>query len=339
MPTLQKIVQFPRSAVICPTRQAMEAAALYVLLCSTYILVSGYLATRAAATPQELYAMETTKGIAFIVVTSVLFFAISYLRCRKLRRQEETILAQEKALIQAERRLVAAMFSATVAHDLNNLLMALSGLVEGLKGRERDDSFLRTTREEIDISIGKLAHLAKRLVSTAKRAVPEKEGSVDMKAVLHELITVLRKHPDGRCCRVASSDIAPLTLVLNRTLLEEAVLNLLINAAQAAGPTGQIEVRLTTEQDAAMLAIHDSGPGVPDALVKDVFEPCFTTKADGSGIGLLAVTAFAASCSADVSVGRSPLGGAWFQIRIPIQNQPSNHTPDVNVAKRAETSR
>jgi signal transduction histidine kinase len=231
------------------------------------------------------------------------------------------------------------MSAATVAHDLNNLLMALSGLVEGLKGQERNDPFLLTMREEVDLSIDKLTHIAKRLRSSVTRAVPEKHDNVDIKATLHELITLVRKHPDCRSCRVALADIAPLTIVVNRTLLEEAVLNLLINAAQAAGPTGQIEVRLTNEEDAAMLAVHDNGPGVSDDLLENIFEPCFTTKPDGTGIGLLAVKAFAASCGADVSVGRSPLGGALFQLRIPIQNQPSNHTSDVIVAKRAETSR
>ena len=120
------------------------------------------------------------------------------------------------------------------------------------------------------------------------------------------------------------------TLALNRTLFEGATLNLLINAAQAAGPTGQVEVRLTAEDNAALLAVADSGPGVPDDLVKDIFEPCFTTKPDGTGIGLLAVTAFAASCGADVSVGRSHLGGALFQLRIPIQSQPSNKGPECD---------
>ena len=320
----QRFTQIPRSTVTNPARQAIESAALYTAMCGLYITVSGYLATRAAGTPEHLHEIETVKGIAFVVVTGVLFFAISYLRLGRLRRQEETIIVQEKALIQAERRFVAAMSAATVAHDLNNLLVALSGLVEGLKGREREDPFLLSMREGVDVGIDKLTHLAKRLVSTVKRTLPEKEDNVDMKAALQELITVLQKHPNCRSCRVASADIAPLTIVLNRTLLEEAVLNLLINAAQAAGPAGQIEVRLTAEPGVAMLEIHDSGPGVPDDLVDDIFEPCFTTKPDGTGIGLLAVTALAASCEAGLSVGCSPLGGALFQFRIPIQHQSSN---------------
>ena len=191
-------------------------------------------------------------------------------------------------------------------------------------------------REEIDVGIDKLSHLATRLASAVGRAMPEKEEDVDVEAALHEMASVVRKHRDVRFCRISTSDVAPLTLVLNRTLFEQAVLNLLINAAQATGPRGQIEVRLTTEEGAAILAIHDSGPGVPEELVQDIFEPCFTTKPGGTGIGLLAVRAFAASCGADIFVGRSPSGGALFQLRIPIQNQPSSQSVDACNSKRAK---
>jgi signal transduction histidine kinase len=152
MAALKRIIQIPRSALTDPAHQALEAAALYAALCGLYITVSGYLATRAAGTPEQLHDIETVKGIAFVVVTGLLFFAISYLRLRRIRRQEETILVQEEALIQAERRLVAAMTAATVAHDLNNLLMTLSGLVEGLKGREGDDPFLLSMREGVEVT-------------------------------------------------------------------------------------------------------------------------------------------------------------------------------------------
>jgi len=223
MSSLQRVKQISHPALIRPARQAVESALLYMLLCSTYILASGYLAVLVAATPYKLYVIETIKGIGFIVSTGVLFFVISYLRYTRIRRQDEMIIVQEKMLLNAERRLIAAMSTAIVAHDLNNLLMVLSGLVEALKRRERDAPFLFRMIEEIDVSIEKLSHLAKRLASAARRAVPEKKEDVDMKAALIELVGVVRKHPDVRFCRISLSGIAPLTLVLDRTLFEEAV--------------------------------------------------------------------------------------------------------------------
>ena len=328
MPTLLRSVRIRQPAVIRPLRQAVEPALLYILLCIPYILYSGRLAARAASTPEQLQLIETIKGVAFILVTGVFFGLISYVRWTRIRRQQETIALQEKSLLQAEGRLVAAMSAATVAHDVNNLLMSLYGLVEGLRGREGHDSGLRTMREQIEVFIEKLTHLAKRLTLAAGRAMPEQAEAVELRGALHELVFVVQKHPDARFCSLATPELTPLTLVLHRALFEEAVMNLLINAAQAAGPSGHIELRLTTEPGAAVLAVHDSGPGVPDELVSDIFEPCFTTKPHGTGIGLLAVRAFAASCGAELSVGRSPLGGALFQLRIPIPPPPTSKGAD-----------
>jgi signal transduction histidine kinase len=330
MPKFPRMIQFPRSAAINPTRQAVESAALYTAMCSLYIVISGYLATRVAGTPEGLHAIETFKGIVFVLVTGVIFFVISFLRLKRIQQQEEIILRHEKTLVETERKMVAAMSTAVVAHDLNNLLMVLSGLVNELKGQEREDPFLFALRKELDIGINKLSHLTKRLASTVSRTIPEKAEPVDMEAALNDLIAIVQNHPDVRGCRISSSGIAPLTLVLCKILFEQAVVNLLLNAAQATGPGGHIEVDLTIEQDFALLAIHDNGPGVPDDLFNEIFEPCFTTKSNGTGLGLLAVNAFVASCGAEVSVGRSPLGGALFQFRIPIK--PSGKTANFGLA-------
>ena len=267
--------------------------------------------------------IETIKGSAFIIVTGALFFAISFLRLRRIKRQEETIIIHEKGLLQAERRRVAAMSAAAMAHDLNNLLMALSGFIDEIKKQERLAPSLHAMCETLDVGIGKLRRLAARVASAVSIAVPEKAEEVDVKAILEELVAVVRKHPVALFCRFSTSKLSSLHLSLNRSLFEEAVLNLLINAAEATGAKGQIEVSLTIDGGSAILAIHDNGPGVPDDLVKDIFEPCFTTKPTGTGLGLLSVRAFTEACGGEMSVGRSPLGGALFQLRIPLQIQPS----------------
>jgi signal transduction histidine kinase len=130
-------------------------------------------------------------------------------------------------------------------------------------------------------------------------------------------VAIARKHPDTRFSRISIPEIPALSLVLNRVLLEEAILNLLINAAQATGPNGRIELRVRREADHVLLAVHDDGPGVPEDQIESIFDPCFTTKPNGSGIGLVAVKAFAASCGGSIAVSKSPLGGALFEIRIP----------------------
>jgi signal transduction histidine kinase len=315
-------VQIPRLAVTSPFMQAAGSAALYTVLCTAYIYLSGNIAAKMAQTPEQLHTIETIKGVAFILLTGLLFFIISYLRWSRIRQQEERLFKEETTLVQAEKKLVAAMSAAMVAHDLNNLLMSLSGLIEKIKSREQADPSVAAMSQQIDVAIAKLSHLVRRLESGAGHAVLEKKENIDLQRAVHEMVSVVQAHPDVRSCRISASDVAPLTLKLNRSLLEETVLNLLINAAQATGPNGQIEVKLTTEPGSALLAVHDNGPGVPDFLVKDIFEPCFSTKPGGTGIGLLAVNAFSSSCGGVLTVSRSPLGGALFQIRIPVPHHP-----------------
>jgi len=286
--------------------------------CSLYIVLSGKIVAAITTSAERTQTIDDYKGIVFVLVTGFLFFLITLNQWKTIRRQEEALVAQQRSLIQGERRAVAAMCAASVAHDLNNLLMALSGLVDGLKERERNDPFLLTMRQAIENSIDKLAHLARRTASTATQVLPDEKTKAALDSVLPQVIALARKHPAVRECTVSAPDLPQVTLTCNQTLLEESVLNLLINAAQATGPHGVIELRVERTPGAVVVAVHDNGSGVPEAIAASIFDPCFTTKIDGTGLGLLAVKAFAASQGAELSVSRSPLGGAAFQIRIPV---------------------
>jgi two-component system sensor histidine kinase HydH len=323
MTALIRFLETARPAVKSPARTAAITALIYVVLCATYIVYSGHVAFHVARTPEELEAIEMIKGIVFILVTGLVFFGVSYVRWSRIQRQEHTIIRQQRTLLEAERRIVAGLSAATVAHDLNNLLMALMGLVEKLKAREQGDPSLARLRGQIENGIERIQQISRRFLSSLGRVTSDKEERIDLKMSLEDLAAFVRKHPDIRSRSISTNDLEPVTVSLNRTLFDEAVLNLLINAAQAIGPNGRIELRLTAERGAATVEVHDDGPGVPEDKSDEIFEPCMTTKPEGTGIGLVAVKAFASSCGGEVSVGKSPLGGAVFRLRIPIREESS----------------
>lgn len=310
-----------RPCAISPLRRAAETALFYMLMCAVYIVLSSRYAAAVASSQHDLQHIETTKGIAFIAVTGLIYFAISFARFRKIHRQEETIAAQELALLKTERKIMGAMSFAVIAHDLNNLLLPMNTVFEDLHRQKKGDASLQAACGDIENGLGNISRLCKRIAASTAHVLPDREERIDMDEALPKLVAIARKHPDVRFCTISMPDLPPLSLVLNRVLLEEAILNLLINAAQATGPTGHIELRLLDDKKNAILAIHDDGPGIPEDQVDSIFDPCFTTKPDGSGIGLVAVKAFASSCGGDISVSKSPLGGALFQIRIPM-NKP-----------------
>jgi two-component system NtrC family sensor kinase len=106
----------------------------------------------------------------------------------------------------------------------------------------------------------------------------------------------------------------------DRTALEQVLVNLLLNAVDAAGPDGSITV--ATGPDAAggvRLVVRDSGPGVPPDLAARIFEPFVTTKdpGRGTGLGLAVVQRIVEDHGGTVSVGPAPEGGAAFSVLLP----------------------
>ena len=115
----------------------------------------------------------------------------------------------------------------------------------------------------------------------------------------------------------------------HRSAIQETLLNLVLNAADATGGRGRIEVRSFEEDGAHVLEVHDDGPGVPLDIREEVFRAFFTTKADGNGLGLLSVRACAELHGGTAEIGDSPLGGACFRVTLR-----SAEGPDEPVGER-----
>ncbi len=293
-----------------PVRAALAGALIYVALALAYIVFSGRVAAACADSLDDLRAIEAFKGFGFVAATGTLLFFILLGRWRTTRRQREL-------LIQSERRAVAAMYAASLAHDLNNMLMGLQGLVEALQGHEARDEYLRTMREATERSLQSLAPFARRLASMAKEFRPGATTAVDLAAVATRIVDLARRHPDVKFCDLRVGEAAAGRVEIQPELLEQAILNLIVNAAQAAGPQGRIELRVRREARTVVLEVHDDGPGVPPEKTDAIFAVGYSTKSKGNGLGLLTVQALAAAGRAQISVARSPLGGAVFRLVFP----------------------
>ena len=303
--------RFVRTARGTPVRRALFSALIYLLMCGAYIVFSSWLAARTSPTTRHMEIIETVKGLAFVGATAVLLFFLSLAWWQRLRRQEEL-------LIQGERRTVMNLYTAVLVHDLNNLLMTLSGTADRIREREQGDEFLRLLRTHLEQGLEKISQLTKRLAMSGKEISLNHLEAVNLPAAVARTVQLVRKHPDLRGRTLAVSGIPPLVLQLNPELFDHALMNLILNAAQAGGFGAQIIVAAVRASDTVVLEVHDNGPGVPPDKLECIFEPGFTTKAAGTGLGLLSVQAFATSCNARISVDRSHLGGACFRLHLPV---------------------
>jgi signal transduction histidine kinase len=100
--------------------------------------------------------------------------------------------------------------------------------------------------------------------------------------------------------------------------MESCILNLLLNARDAMPEGGAISVETGVEQRYAWLKVRDEGCGIPAESLEDVFNPFFTTKADGVGLGLAMVSKFVDSHDGRVLVESEPGNGTTFRILLPL---------------------
>ncbi len=215
-------------------------------------------------------------------------------------------------LLQSEKLASVGRLAAGVAHEINNPLGVILGYVRLLrKGRDPElDGDLSVIEDETL----RCKEIVDGLLELAR---PPQAGleRLDLRELCDEVVARLRAAPgshgldvtvqgDGRAEGHASK-------------IRQVIANLVRNAAEAAGPGGRVEVVVDGGEASAQVAVHDSGPGIAEQASARLFEPVFTTKPAGTGLGLAVSRAIARAHGGDVEVGSSRLGGALFTLRLP----------------------
>jgi signal transduction histidine kinase len=115
----------------------------------------------------------------------------------------------------------------------------------------------------------------------------------------------------------AFSVVGEATALAVPTAVRQIVLNLAKNAAEAAGPSGRVEIRLGQDGSRALVTVSDDGPGIAPEARERIFDPFFTTKQTGTGLGLAIARAMAGALGGDLEL-ESGDGGARFTLRLPL---------------------
>jgi signal transduction histidine kinase len=304
------------ASAVRPVVLSLLLAAGYAVLCGAYIVVSGRAAAHAAANVPQLADIELVKGLGFVAATGFLFFGFAWLLLHRLAQRERALARQRSALLASDRRALAGVFASAVAHDINNVLTVANAYLAQLAPEAPPERRARSL-EVVRRAFADLAALAKRLVSLERGQQPERRERLDLAMLARESVTFARRHSRLRGCRIELVAAEPVRVWANATAVRRVVLNLLLNAGDATGGKGRIEVRVLAEGGGARLEVDDDGPGVPPELRERIFEGFLTTKPEGSGLGLLSVRVTAEEHGGRVALAESALGGACFQIWLP----------------------
>ncbi|MBI5431232.1 MAG: HAMP domain-containing histidine kinase [Planctomycetes bacterium] len=305
-----------QSAIPHPARYAWILAGSYVVFGTLYIVVSTWLVASSSMSVGQMERLETWKGVAFIAVTAALLFVFAYTLFARIRRQEELLARQNHALQNSERAILAGTFAGTIAHDINNALTASTFAVEELRAAVAPGSNQARLADSVELSLKTITEWNRRLFDLGSRRAGGSVGPVDVARLVANCIDLVRHHAHLRDREIAfAAPNRSVTVTASEQLVRRAVLNLLLNAAEACGPKGKIQVAIEAMSDGAVrVRVDDSGPGVPPEMRKRVLEPFFTTKPDGTGIGLASVIACADFHQGSLAISDAPLGGARFEL-------------------------
>ena len=192
-------------------------------------------------------------------------------------------VAEEKLMYQAALARVGQL-AAVVAHEVRNPLAGIKGAIQILISRRASGDGELPVMRDIVARIDALSELINDLMMFA-RPRPPQLGIVDLRGLLTEAVAMARREP-----LVQTLDIVieggDLSITADGEMIRAAVLNLLLNAAQATEGKGRLVIRVRQHEMTALIEVQDTGPGVPVEIRESILEPFFTTKSRGGGLGL-----------------------------------------------------
>ncbi|MBL8588984.1 MAG: PAS domain S-box protein [Methylobacteriaceae bacterium] len=242
------------------------------------------------------------------------------------RRQAEALAREQSETLERTARLVTiGEMASLVAHELNQPLAAISswnaGMLNLLAQGEADPDVLRGALERSAEAAQRAGRILRRVQDFVRRSEPRFEP-LDLAALAAECVErARREHRDGEIALDVTAD-APAQG--DRILIEQVIVNLLRNAAEAAqaqGAARRIRVTVRRIDDEIELAVRDNGPGLPPDVAARLFTPFQTTKEKGMGLGLTICRSIVEVHGGRLTGANAPGGGAAFAFRLRLAEQ------------------
>jgi two-component system sensor histidine kinase PilS (NtrC family) len=218
----------------------------------------------------------------------------------------------------AERLASIGRLAAGIAHEIRNPLASISGSIEMLKTTPGADA---DSRQLMDIAVREVDRLNRLITDLLDYARPHKEERrrLDLGEHAGEIV---RAFEQERREKITVAVELPAGVMVDAApgQLRQVLWNLIRNAADAMSTSGggEIAIRLGTDGPRAALAIRDQGPGIPPDRIDRIFEPFYSTKTGGTGLGLATVARIVADHGGTIDVSSEPGQGATFTVRLPL---------------------
>jgi two-component system sensor histidine kinase DctS len=242
------------------------------------------------------------------------------------QKQAEELARQQQERLQATARLVAmGEMASSLAHELNQPLAAISSYATGslnlIDSGRAEPAEIREVLAKTQAQARRAGQVVRRIYEFVRRAEPKSEP-VAVAELIDEMADLVEPDARRQKIRLERRIAAPLpTVTGDRVLLGQALLNLLRNAIEAMRDCPErhclLSVAATVEAGQILVRIADRGPGIPPETAERLFEPFYTTKPEGMGMGLNITRSIVEAHGGRLWLEPNPEGGSVFAFSLP----------------------
>ena len=236
--------------------------------------------------------------------------------------------------VEAERVHALTLLAGSLAHEIGNPLNALhihlqlmarevrklqriDGVPDLKEAVDRLGGFLGVATGEID----RLDYIITEFLQALRPSVPKLQAG-SLNDTGQETLALLRPELEDRGLKVVSELASSLPPVLfDPAQLKQVLVNLIKNAMQATSPQGTLTLRSGSTQEAVWMAVSDTGPGIPPEQLNRIFEPFYTTKNKGTGLGLLIVQRIIRDHGGRIELESTVGKGTTFKLWLPLRDR------------------
>lgn len=239
-------------------------------------------------------------------------------KIKEIREKDRRLKGIDESLTRLDRLTSLGELALSIAHEIKNPLIVIEGFAKRIQKEERKERVIEYANI-IDKEAERLSALLRKMLEFSKPLEPKRE-SVSLMEVIEDTRLFLEHHLSRFKNVEVFLEGSDYIVHVDRIHIQQILVNLIMNAAQAMEHGGKILIRLEREGDYVIISIKDEGPGIPEELKEKIFEPFFTTKEGGTGLGLSICRRLIEANSGKIEVESEPGRGSTFKVFLPIQN-------------------
>ena len=231
-----------------------------------------------------------------------------------------------KDMARAEHLASLGELAAGLAHEIRNPLAGIAGVVDVMGKELPPSSPSRAVMGDVQNEILHIQAILNDLLSYA-RPRPPSFRPADINLTVEQAVLLARQQVMAKPVQVLfEKNSTPLEVAHDPALIQQVLLNILLNGIQAIAKEGQVAVKLRKDSGNVVIEVADTGRGIPEDALRKIFKPFFTTRSEGTGLGLSLANGIVQAHGGKIEVTSTVGKGTQFKIWLPT-DRPQKYTP------------